>query len=87
MTLIILSDSDTVIPNFLEETHRTCVLNTGLFQVKICIFRLYSGSEASRTLWGLRSDLFFSTKQFRKVRVVPGHSGFSETCFRSHNTK
>ena len=26
MTLIILSDSDTVIPNFLEETHRTCVL-------------------------------------------------------------
>ena len=30
--------------------------------MKICNFRLYSESEASRTLWGKRSDLFSAQK-------------------------
>ena len=54
MALVILSDSDAVSSNFF----RGVILNTGLLQGKICYFRLYSESEASRTLWGIHSDLF-----------------------------
>ena len=89
MALIILSDSDAVIPNFLEQTHRTCVFvswTQDFFKLKYVI----SGFTVDLRLvepFGVYALICFSTKQFRKVRVVPGHSGFSETCFRSHNTK
>ena len=45
------------------------ILNTRLLQVKICNFRLYSESEASRTLWGIRSD-FFSAQKTEWYRVT-----------------
>ena len=54
MALVILSDSDTATLNFWRSNseHRTSSSE------KKCNFRLYSESEASRTIWGIRSDLF-----------------------------
>ena len=53
MALVILSNSDAESLNFLG-----VIPNTGLLRVKVCNFRLYSESAASRTLWEIRSDLF-----------------------------
>ena len=82
MALVIVSDSDVVGPNFF----RGVILNTGLLQVKIYNFRLYSESKASRSLWGTRSDLFSAQNNvvgFGWYRVTRS----PETCFCSHNTK
>ena len=58
---------------------REVILNTGLLQVKICNFRLYRETEASRTLWGIRSDLFSAQNNVGGLDAnkATGHDGIS----------